>query len=179
MIPRRTATHWLVGSLLVPLAGCGNPNAAPVKKLSIVDITVDKRNDYWQLSLDVGNTYQARDELAKFTDVTVLAYDRNRRRVCSEYIGNVTADDRTSTPISVEMSCPTFPTMITFDAAESPCDNEVRTVIRIAIHVKDEDYGDYWSMGCRRRCGEGLPPKPRVKPDEADDGCLPIENDGN
>ena len=166
MIPRRKAMHLMVGSLLLSVAGCGNPNATPVRILSIVNVEIDERDDYWQVSLDVGNTYQARDELAEFTDVTVLAYDRESHRVGSKHIGNVTAEDKTNMPITVKMRCSTFPKMITFDAAESPCDDDIRTEIDMWVYLED---GGYWSSACSRRCGEGLPPDPREECLQSDD----------
>lgn len=48
--------------------------------------------------------------------------------------------------------------MLTYSAEETPCDEEINTIIDIAVYE-----GDHWlSDRCTRECSEGLPPEPRV-----------------
>lgn len=157
MVTKRTIIRTIGSISSISLAGCGNNRSTPVKKLTIADIQVEEKEQGWEVYLEVENTYEAADHLAEFTEVTVIAYSADRL-ACSEDIGTVTAENRASNPVSVEMACSEFPTMITFDAAESPCDDDVRTVIYIATY--DQEQG--WCLGCHaRECGEGLPPEPR------------------
>ena len=161
MARRRTLILSAAVATIGFLSGCSNPESEPVRKLSVNEIAIEETAEGWQVSVDVINIYEARDEVAEFHGVEVLGYGPDQTLVCSEHIGNVTAENSRSNPIYVEMSCSTFPTMITFDAAESPCDEEVRTVIKIFAY--DNEYGWQQAMPSRE-CGEGLPPEPRNSP---------------
>lgn len=158
MPTRRSVLRVLAGGVAsVPLAGCGNPNSTPVRKLKIIDPNINESENGWAVSFDVVNTHQAADELAVFPEVEAIGYSDDLDRVCSEPIGAVTAEITRSNPISVEMQCSRLPRMITFDTEASPCDEDVRTVIDIATY----DQQDGWCLLHWRRCNEGLPPEPR------------------
>jgi len=140
------------------LAGCGNPNSAPVRKLSFREVNVEETDESWFVSFKITNTNEASDALAAFHDVEVHGYDRDRTEVCTEYVGMVSGDRHRGNGIPIEMMCSEFPTMITYSAAESPCDDDVRTVIKILIY---DDENGWHTASNSRECGEGLPPENR------------------
>lgn len=140
------------------LAGCGNPDSKPMRMLTFREVRTDKSDGDWLVSLQVVNKDEASDELGTFHAVEVHGYARDGEEVCSKSVGTVSTDRHQGNSIHVEMTCSGFPTMLTYSADESPCDEEVRTVIKIAVY--DEENG--WSLERHaRECNEGLPPDPR------------------
>lgn len=163
MFRRRDFIGSIGVSLVAWSAGCGNPDAEPFRMLLFRDISIQKTEEGWRASFDVVNNSQARDELATFHDVRIHGYSRDRTEVCVKDIGTISDRWHEGNRMSVEMTCSAFPVMITFEAAESPCDDEVRTVLAIAVYDDEEEWShDRYS----RNCGEGLPPEPRAEPED-------------
>lgn len=140
------------------LAGCGQPGQAPWRELSFRDMQVEETGDGWRITFELVKLAQAPDDLSTFHDVRVHAYNQNQTEICSEEIGTIAESYPGGNGLPIEMNCSVFPTMLTYGADESPCDEEVRTVISIAVY--DEENG--WSLERHaRECNEGLPPNPR------------------
>lgn len=156
---RRREVIGIVGLGISALsAGCGNPDAEPYRMLLFREVSIQKTKNGWQASFEVVNNSQARDEFTTFHDVRVHGYSRERTEVCTKQIGTVSDEWTEHNRMSVEMNCGAFPMMLTFSAQESPCDEEVRTVLAIAVF--DDDFG--WTHDrYARKCNEGLPPRPR------------------
>lgn len=155
MKSRRTLLRSVGLGVLIPLAGCGNPDSTPMRMLTFREVRTSETDEGWLVSLDVVNRNEASDELGTFHNVELHGYGPSRTEVCSDEIGTVGPDRHQGNSISVEMLCSEFPTMLTYSAEESPCDDEVRTVIKVAVY---ED-GDGWSLERNaRECSEGLPP---------------------
>lgn len=140
------------------LSGCGNPDAGPFRKLLFRDVSVQETGDDWLATFEIVNSSRARDEFTTFHDVRVHGYSRDQAEVGMKHLGTVSDEWHEGNRMPVEMTCTGFPTMFTFSAQESPCDDEVRTVLAIAVY--DDEHG--WTHDRHSRdCGEGLPPEPR------------------
>lgn len=157
-LQRRQVIASTVGIVITTgLSGCGYQNTTPVRMLTFREVRTEETKSGWRVSFAAINKNEASEELGTFHNVRVHGYDRDRNEVCSKAIGTVSSNRHTENAINVEMTCSAFPTMLTYSATESPCDDEVRTVIHIAVY---ED-GDGWSLErSARECNEGLPPNP-------------------
>lgn len=160
---RRTVLRYSGTSVLALLAGCGRPDRKPWRELTARDIQVEKIEDDWLVTFELVKLAQGPDDVEVFHDVRVHAYDRNRSEVCTKKLGTIAESYPGGNGLPVEMECTAPPTMLTYSAAESPCDEDVVTTITISVY--DEEQG--WSYDrYSRDCGEGLPPKPRGQSDD-------------
>lgn len=153
---RRQVVRWLGAVAFVLLPGCGQPERAPWRELSFGEIQVEETEDGWVVTFELQKQHQGPDELKAFHDVRVHGYDRSRTEVCSKKIGTITEPYHGGDGLSVELECSEFPTMLTYSAAESPCDEEINTELAVATY----DEADGWKVVTYRGCNEGLPPEP-------------------
>jgi len=152
---RRTLLASILGSVTPLLAGCGVGD--PWRELSFHDVSTQETDERWQVSFGVVKQHEGPDDLTTFHDVQVHAYAHDRTEVDSKAVGTISDRHGGGNGIPVEMACSAFPTMFTYSAAESPCDDNLQTLIRVVIY--DEEHG--WKVrGHPRECGEGLPPEP-------------------
>ncbi len=94
------------------------------------------------------------DEWETFHDVRLLGYTDEGTLVCERSLGDIRNNGDVGT---VRLQCDRFPAVITFDARESPCDDD--TELKVAFYKgKREEVGHYWLAEENRRCNEGLPP---------------------
>lgn len=156
MIRRRFLT--VTGALWMgAAAGCVSPvDFGQVKRLTAHRITVSQTDEGWSVDVVVVNHNTFSEPAGDFHDVTVLGFN-GEQRVCSRHLGTVTREnDSIDTGHEVTMTCAERPTTITFEAAESPCDDDV--VINVAVY---SDSYDGWLVDRHhRKCNEGLPPQP-------------------
>lgn len=145
------------------LAGCTEPSKGPWRLLTFGNVQVDETDEGWLVTFELQKQYRARDELGTFHNVRVHGYAENRSEVCSKELGTIERNYSGGDGLPVEMECSAFPTMLTYSAEETPCDEEVNTIIDIAVYEDGRWLHDFYS----RECGEGLPPEPRG---ETDDG---------
>lgn len=94
------------------------------------------------------------DEWGVFHGVRVVAFGADGLEVGSVGLGDVVANEEHD---PVELVCENAPVLMTFTAAEGPCDEGVE--LKIA-RVRREDGAERWQVTGTRECGEGLPPKP-------------------
>jgi len=154
---RRILLRSLFGSATALLAGCGNPNSNPRRELSFGEVNTQETDSEWLVSFELVKKHQGPDDLTTFHDVRVHGYARDQTEVCSKTIGTISDRNGGGNGNFVEMRCSTFPTMLTYSVDESICNDEIATIIDIALY--DEEDG--WLSGRHsRECGEGLPPEP-------------------
>lgn len=155
---RRAVLGTLAGSASAVFSGCGNPDGKPWRKLSFEDVELVETDDGWRLTFEIEKQHQASDDQEAFHDVRVHGYADDRSEVCTKRVGTVSGRHPGGDGLPVEITCSEPPTMLTYSAAESPCDEEVETILDIAIYR--EKHG--WSLDrYSRDCDEGLPPEPR------------------
>ena len=158
-VRRRRLLATVGASLTVVTAGCeGFPEpGGPWRQLTFGTIQVEEEENGWVVSFTLRKQHQGPEDLKAFHDVRVHGYDRNRTEVCSKRIGTIEDEYTGGSGLPVEMECSAFPTMLTYSAAESPCDENITTTLSVAVY--DEEDG--WLVVEGRDCGEGLPPEPR------------------
>jgi hypothetical protein len=138
------------------LAGCQGDYPAG-KTLALRRVSSKVENERWKANITVANDNVSNDSSAGFHDVTILAYSRHRELLCRKEIGDIAYDEGINNGVELTFTCSEKPYMITFDAAEGPCDE--KTFIEIAVYSSESDY---WVLGRHTRdYGEGLPPEPR------------------
>lgn len=134
------------------LAGCF-PENTPYRRLTARGINVDSREENPTLIVTVVNDNTIGDSEADFTNVSLLGYTNDGRLVCDQYIGRVSHEWTINNGTEVELECAEMPSVVTFDAAESPCDDN--TGIDGARYDEEQEA---WILDQPRECGEGLPP---------------------
>lgn len=150
---RRTVLKTALG-LSVATAGCNKQNRDPVRTLTARDLAIESESSVQTATLRVANQSSFRDERADFSGVRVHGF-RSDEEVGATDVGDVTYHDDVNDGIPVSFECTSFPDLVTFSADQSPCDEDVRTVIDIATYSER----DGWCIGCYTRdCGDGLPP---------------------
>lgn len=145
---------------LAALAGCSSGASDGGRQSLAPTLTkVSRHPEGWLLSTVVEATADRGG--AAFHDATLIGYAADGRQVCSRPIGDVRMPGGLRT-VRVSAICSGFPSAVTFDAAESPCDPG--TTIRVAVADRrpegtavEEHEPVAWSVR-DRRCGEGLPP---------------------
>lgn len=162
-VRRRTMLAYLGISAGTLLTGCTEQTREPWRMLTFGNVQVEEAEDGWLVTFELEKQYQAPDELGTFHDVRAHGYDENRSEVCMKEIGTITENYYGGNGLPVEMKCSASPTMLTYSAEESPCDEEINTIIDIAVYEDARWLHDFYS----RDCNEGLPPEPR---EETDDG---------
>lgn len=156
---------------LAALAGCGTTatGSGGPRSLTPTLTKVRRHPEGWLLSTIVEAT--AERSGAAFHDVSLLGYALDGTRVCEKPLGDLPIPGGVRTQ-QVTAVCSGFPTVVTLDAAESPCDDGVALAVAVADRVPtgstpaEEPDGVAWSTR-DRRCGEGLPPDA--------DGATPTE----
>lgn len=137
------------------LAGC--PDYPAASRLALDNLAIQETDSGYVLDFVVENHNVRHNAEADFHDVSVVGYTKDGKVVCRKHIGNVTHefDNNDGKPVALE--CSDFPHIITFTAAESPCEDDV--IINIAVY---NDQKDNWLVDrYSRECDEGLPPNPR------------------
>lgn len=158
LIHRRLLLSLIGAGMATSLAGCGQPEREPFRRLSFqTDVDAEETEDGWLVSVELVKLHQGPDDLTTFHDVRVHGYDHDRAEVCSKEIGTIADRYPGGNGIHVEIECSAFPTMLTYSAAESPCDEEINT--ELGVMVYDDDDG--WELTTYRDCKEGLPPEPQ------------------
>lgn len=110
--------------------------------------------------MTVENYNTMHDQRADFHDGRILGYDGNRQLVCEKRIGDVLGRKSVTHQEEI-LTCDRLPEILTFDAAESPCESDVE--IRVLYFDRVEDGEHIWDGTHQRRCDEGLPPKFRTE----------------
>jgi len=93
-----------------------------------------------------------------FHDVRLLGYTADGEPACNRRLGDIGPRHDNDDQISV--TCSKFPAMFTFDAAESPCDED--TELYISVYQPERD-NHFWKVERQRRCDEGIPPNVSVQ----------------
>lgn len=155
---RRLAVEITAGGFFALLAGCVTPVDYPNSRaLTASAISASESERGWQLTLTVSNSNTYGNHQADFHDVSVRVYSEQRELVCSKDVGTVSYQQDINNGIDVTLTCDGFPYLVTFSAAESPCEETTR--IDVLIYDR-QVHGDYvWDGTYRRECNEGLPPE--------------------
>lgn len=95
------------------------------------------------------------DEWQTFHNVTLLGYFNSGEQVCKMELGTIEANEPPRLE-PVVFECDEFPVVFTYEADESPCDDDTR--IGYAIERTPNDGESSFYIDERRACGEGLPP---------------------
>lgn len=161
---RRHFLHVSAIGLIPSLAGCQQSNQtrptttkSSTKHLRLSP-TVYKTAKEWQLEVIVRNVH---DWHTSIHDIQVLAYGANGAKVCEAQVGDLlkTGDFKRS----VEITCSTFPVIITATARETPCEDALIPVLRwIGTDVQRKQTvapGEQVWKSTYRKCGEDLPPQ--------------------
>lgn len=80
-----------------------------------------------------------------FHDVTVLGYAANGELICSKSIGDIPTEPTKEATRTIELQCRDVPKLVTFKAAESPCETD--TTIHLMVRVDEKpiwDTGSYF-----------------------------------
>lgn len=148
----RTASLVTIGSL----AGCQGD--FPAGRILDVDrVSAELENGKWRVTVKIENINSAKDPSANFHGVTLLGYSEDRTQVCEKQIGTVSYRNDTNNGINVTLHCKKRPTVLTFEAEESPCNDTVSLGIAVYSNRTEMWYLNRFT----RNCDEGLPPEPR------------------
>lgn len=158
MIGRRAFLGSIAGYGVISSAGCVEPQGDPWRELRFGHVEHEETADGWRVEYELVQESRTREEDRGFHNVRVHAYGPDRSEVGSKYLGHVIVLRPPGGGLSLSLTCSAAPTMLTYSADESPCD-DVDTEIGIARY--DDDEGQ-WMTGYSRRCGEGLSPEPRT-----------------
>lgn len=154
MIGRRKMLT-LLGSASVPvISGCAD--YPPHREISIGAISARRTESSWSLKLSVANDNTIGNEEANFHDVVVYAYSKQGQEIGKREIGDLTHEYSVNDGKDVTLDCQSFPYAVTFDAKESPCDENTKIMIGRYDGMRDGNY--VWATDYRE-CGEGLPPE--------------------
>lgn len=156
---RRETLEITAGGLSALLAGCVTPVDYPNSRaLTVSAISATESERGWRLNLTVSNSNTYGTHRADFHDVTVHVYSEAREPVCRKDIGTVSYTQDVNNGVDVTLSCDGFPHLVTFSAAESPCEETTRIDVLVYDRRVDGEY--VWDGTYHRECNEGLPPQP-------------------
>jgi hypothetical protein len=154
MIERREAITQIGLISIFAISGCAD--FPPHREISIDAISASQTESGWTLKVSVVNDNTVGNEEANFHNVTVYAYSKHGKEVGERTIGDLTYEYDVNNGKDVTVECRVFPHVVTFDAEESPCDENTDIIIgrydgkQNGKHVWATDY---------RECREGLPPE--------------------
>jgi len=155
---RRTYLALAAGGVSTGLSGCvTRTDAQPARELQ-ANVDGVARNDDGTVTVAVeyqNSAHMGGEDWETFHDVRLLAYSRAGELLSEQSLGDVPRgnfDD--NAPVGLE--CESIPASITFEASESPCDDD--TVIAVTYYRGTEDGEHRWEDYGERECGEGLPP---------------------
>ena len=115
----------------------------------------EERNGSYRMEMEITKSATgSSDEWNTFHEVRVLGYTRSGELVCEKELGAVSHDGQQT----IEITCSGFPYLLTFDAAESPCDEDTEIKISTYQGVRTNAETD-WFSSHTRTCNEGLPPE--------------------
>lgn len=156
---RRTFVGTLSVAMYGLLSGCGGVEYPRNRSLGFTVVKIiEEQNGTYEMGVEFKKSATgSSDEWNTFHDVRILGYTRSGKLACEKKLGAVTRDSQQK----VELSCSGFPYLLTFDAAESPCDED--TELGIATYQADatieKSWQTKWHGGRPRHCDEPLPPE--------------------
>lgn len=156
-ITRREALGFAALGASVGMAGCEYPRN---RELGFSRGTSVKESANGSVEVSVVPMKSATgndDEWNTFHEVRLIGYSRERDPVCDEQLGTMRRDGTRDAYDSITLRCDAFPVMITYEARESPCDED--TEIEITDYRRIVD-GEHSWLKRNRTCEEGLPPPP-------------------
>lgn len=154
---RRDVLKITAGGLSTAGVGCVTPVDYPKSRtLTASAISASESESGWQLTLTVSNRNTYGSHQGDFHDVSVRVYSDDQEPICRKDVGTVSYRQDVNNGTEVTLSCDGFPQLVTFSAAESPC--EEPTEIAVLVYDRRAD-GEYvWDGTLRRECNEELPP---------------------
>lgn len=155
--PRRYVMQVAGASVFPFMSGCGVWDFSRKRSLRARDISITEGKNQWQLTATVENKATGFDASeGGFSNVTLVAYSKRGEVVCTKSIGTVPSSGEKATQ-TVQITCDSFPSTITFAADESVCENDTEILVSI-YKGQRESAGHYWLAELERECEEGLPP---------------------
>lgn len=153
-LSRRQVVWAISAGISAVSAGCYDYPRS--REISFGRISIEEeRPDEYVLRLEyVKSATGSSDEWNTFHDVRVVGYSESGELICEKPIGDISKNGGEQ---SVTVTCSDFPHLFTFDAEESPCDEDTTIMISEYKGIRDE-VGHYWLADRERQCTEGLPP---------------------